>query len=283
MYFMHVWSVISPLRWHFFFNSLHFLCRNTVDTHGALILNLRDQLVHGAHRPFKHVQTHNWLSSQAMPTPPPPLSPSPPNPRSPQDDQDWGAFALSRQRSLKTAVEGGGGLRVSWQHTPEPPAGEPRHEPVCPAAFTVVWLTLGLLVVVVVVAGGTDPRGQRWVGSHVLMNVFLSLDIGHLTISSQKLNYTDFFFFSCPTLFLQESHRSTVAANSLCHVQNRGRSPNRFCLFRCHVQGPVQPLVRRTYGNRCVSVTRKCRMKTRLIIWTWKTLQRMVSEWEAGL
>lgn len=56
----------------------------------------------------------------------------------------------------------------------------------CPAAFTVVWLTVGLLV------GDTDLRGQQWVGSLVLMNVFLSVDSGHL--QSHLKNDVHWFF-----------------------------------------------------------------------------------------
>lgn len=83
------------------------------------------------------------------------------------------------------------------------------HSPQCDLLWASWWWWVG----------GTDPRGQRWVGSHVLMNVFLSLDIGHFTISSQKnqLHWFSFFFFLSNFVPLQEFHRSKVAANKL-HV-----------------------------------------------------------------
>lgn len=66
------------------------------------------------------------------------------------------------------------------------------------------------------------------------MNVFLSLDIGHFTISSQKIDYTDFSFFFFLSYFvpLQEFHRSKVAANKL-HVVFRivDRAQTGFAFF----------------------------------------------------
>lgn len=97
----------------------------------------------------------------------------------------------------------------------------------CPAAFTVVWLTVGLLV------GDTDPRGQQWVGSLVLMNVFLSLDSGHLQSHLKKMTYTDFFFFLYVCFlsyfshtFVTFPHSSKMAAKTSSYVQIYGWSSN---------------------------------------------------------
>lgn len=136
---------------------------------------------------YKHIT--DWA---ARPLPSHRPSPPPPTHSRPKPAQIEGPLPRTDSQPEKNDR---GSVVGSLSSTPEPSTGEPQDEPVCPAAFTVVWLMW---------AswwgwwwwGGTDPRGQRWAGSHVLMNVFLSLDIGHFTISSQKkIDYTDISFF----------------------------------------------------------------------------------------
>lgn len=70
------------------------------------------KLVHGARRPFNNVQTHNWLSSQAIA-----LAPSLPPSTDPQSSQagpDRGAFAPHRQPTWKKRPRKR--RRVSFQH-----------------------------------------------------------------------------------------------------------------------------------------------------------------------
>lgn len=152
------------------------------------------------------------------------------DPRSPQADPDWGAFALHRQRTWKRPRR----RCESLSSTPEPSAGEPQDEPVCPAAFTVVWLTVGLLVVVVVVGGG--PLTHEGSGGRDLM--FWWMYSSHWTSAilqshlKKLITLIFLFFFLSYFVPLQEFHRSKVAANKL-HVVFRivDRAQTGFAFF----------------------------------------------------
>lgn len=133
---------------------------------------------------YKHI-TH-WAARPC----PQPVSPTHESSRPTQIEEP---LPWADSRAWKRPRRSGGSL----YSTPEPPAGEPCDEPVCPAAFTVVWLTLGLLVVVVV--------GRHWPtrGSGGWELMFWWMYSSHWTSailqSHLKIDYTDFsfFFFLC--------------------------------------------------------------------------------------
>lgn len=93
----------------------------------------------------------------------------------------------------------GWGKIVDLSTMPNFPGGDCRDEPLSawPAAFTVVWLTVGLQV------WNTDLRGLQWVGSLVLMNVFLSVESGHLQSHLKNVHCFYFYVCSCPPLLTQ--------------------------------------------------------------------------------
>lgn len=133
--------------------------------------------------------------------------------------------ATNRHGSVKRAGEG---AWISVQHAYPSWRRASRWASLsaCPAAFTVVWLTVGLLV------GDADLRGQQWVGSLVLMNVFLSVDSGHLQ-SHLKNDVHWYFFFLLPLLlcptsltFVTFPHSSKMAAKTPSYVHNYGWSSN---------------------------------------------------------
>lgn len=194
---------------------------------------------------YKHI-TH-WAARPC----PRPVSPTHDSSRPTQIEEP---LPWADSRAWKRPRRSGGSLYSA----PEPPAGEPCDEPVCPAAFTVVWLTLGLLVVVVVVGRHWPPRAA--VGGNSCSDECIPLTGQRPFYNLISRSITLIFFFFFPFCFSSVVLRSFTKVpkwqQTLCHVQNRGRSSSRFCLFRCHVPGPVRPLVQRTYASRCVSVAR---------------------------
>lgn len=102
--------------------------------------------------------------------------------------------SLSGSPETDTRVWRGAGEGL-WIYMPNPPGGEPlwwASLSACPAAFTVVWLTVGLLV------GDTDLKRGAAVGgipcSRWMYSSHWTAAIYNL-ISKNKKTYTDIFLF----------------------------------------------------------------------------------------
>lgn len=140
---------------------------------------------------YKHI-TH-WAARPC----PRPVSPTHDSSRPTQIEEP---LPWADSRAWKRPRRSGGSLYSA----PEPPAGEPCDEPVCPAAFTVVWLTLGLLVVVVVVGRHWPPRAA--VGGNSCSDECIPLtgQRPFYNLISRSITLIFFFFFP-PFAFLLSS------------------------------------------------------------------------------